>query len=126
LKKEAKLHAKFSVSSNPHFYNKSQQTSTSFTTTGQVPVRDGDGNSFCVARDDPRLLSGELTYIWTGRKHSEEAKAKIGAKNSVYQKGKGNSQYGTMWIVHKGLKINKKLRKGAPIPEGWEKGRGFF
>lgn len=46
---------------------------------------------------------------WLGRKHKEESKRKVGLKNSVHQKGKGNSQYGTIWITDG--KINKKIKK---------------
>ncbi len=64
---EIKLHNKFSVSSNPKFYNKSIQTSSSFNTLGQLTVRDKDGNCFSVSVNDPRYLSGELISIMKGR-----------------------------------------------------------
>lgn len=51
-------------------------------------------------------------YGWLKRKHSEYMKE--------CQSGKGNSQYGTMWI-HKGIE-NKKIKKGV-VPKGWKKGR---
>jgi len=56
-----------------------------------------------------------------GKKHSEETKRIIGEKNSVRQSGKGNSQYGTMWITDN--KHNKKISKTSAIPTGWQKGR---
>lgn len=59
--------------------------------------------------------------VWIGRKHKEESKRKIGEKNSVYQKGSGNSQYGKMWITN-GVE-NKKIKKEDSIPDGWYKGR---
>lgn len=52
-------------------------------------------------------------YGWLKRRHSECMKER--------QSGKGNSQYGTMWI-HRGLE-NKKIKKNEAIPEGWKKGR---
>ena len=60
---------------------------------------------------------------WTfgGKKHTDEAKSKIGKANSIHQKGSGNSQYGTMWITNE--IINKKIKKDQPIPEGFRKGR---
>lgn len=58
---------------------------------------------------------------WKGKKHTEEAKRKIGEKNSLHQQGSGNSQYGSFWITN-GID-NKKLRKNDLIPEGWYKGR---
>ena len=53
--------------------------------------------------------------------HTEETKRTIGSKNSVYQSGSGNSQYGTMWITNGSE--NKKLDKTLQIPDGWRKGR---
>ena len=58
---------------------------------------------------------------WTGKKHKEETKQKIGLKNSIKQKGENNSQYGTMWITN-GIE-NKKIKKETEIPQGWYKGR---
>lgn len=60
-------------------------------------------------------------HPWTGRKHTEEAKKKIGEVNSKMQAGKNNSQFGTMWITN-GTE-NKKIKKADEIPEGWRKGR---
>ena len=63
-------------------------------------------------------------YDWNGKSHSEEAKKKIGEKNSELQKGSGNSQYGTCWITRGGE--NKKIKKQELeiyTQQGWEKGR---
>jgi hypothetical protein len=38
-----------------------------------------------------------------------------------HQKGKNNSQFGSMWITN-GVE-NKKIKKDSFIPEGWRKGR---
>ena len=56
-----------------------------------------------------------------GHKRSEETKAKIREKAKVRTAGKGNSQYGTMWITD-GI-INKKMPADSEIPAGWRKGR---
>lgn len=61
--------------------------------------------------------------IWYGKTHTEETKAKIGAANSKHQSGKGNSQYGMIWIYSEKEKTSKKIYKWTPIPEGWKKGR---
>lgn len=55
------------------------------------------------------------------KKHSEEAKRKIGESNSIKQKGSNNSQYGKCWITneYESMKINK----GDMIPSGWRLGR---
>ena len=58
---------------------------------------------------------------WLGKKHSEEAKQKIGKANSEKQTGNGNSQYGTCWITN-GTE-NKKMKKTDDLPEGWSYGR---
>ncbi len=61
---------------------------------------------------------------FSGKKHSEDAKKKIGISNSERQKGSGNSQFGTVWITRSGE--NKKIRNSdLPIYElnGWIKGR---
>lgn len=62
----------------------------------------------------PRRPSNKL-YGWLRRKFSEA--------QSISQSGKGNSQYNTMWIHSRGLKMNKKIQTKEKIPEGWEKGR---
>ena len=89
-----------------------------------VTVRDKTGNTFKVSIDNPRYLSGELVSIWTGKKHTEETKEKIGKSNSIKQKGEKNSQFGTCWITKDG--INKKIKKeelDSFITQGWNKGR---
>lgn len=62
---------------------------------------------------------------WTGQKHKEESKAKIGKANSVAQKGERNSNYGNMWICNDLTKEEKCIKKTDPIPDGWRKGRFF-
>jgi len=42
---------------------------------------------------------------------------------SIAQGGERNSQYGTMWIYSMTEKKNDKIKRGAPIPEGWVAGR---
>ncbi len=58
-----------------------------------------------------------------GKKHSEEAKQKIGKANSVAQRGNNNSQFGTMWIHNPSTSENKKIKVNEPIPIGWVVGR---
>jgi len=58
---------------------------------------------------------------WTGKKHTQETKDKIGEANSISQKGTNNSQYGSRWITNE--KDNKKIKKEDLIPKGWKLGR---
>ena len=61
--------------------------------------------------------------------HSEESKRKIGEANKISQKGKRNSQFGTMWIFNLELEKNMKIKKeelSSMRKEGWEKGRKSF
>ena len=68
--------------------------------------------------------SGCAKYdTFTGKKHTDESKEKIGKKNSIYQKGENNSRFGTMWIYNSDIKKNKTIKKGDPIPDGWKIGR---
>lgn len=56
-----------------------------------------------------------------GKKHSERAKRKIGEATAKAQRGKKNSQYGSMWITDGS--INRKIKKTDSIPQGFRKGR---
>lgn len=47
----------------------------------------------------------------------------IGKITSIHQSGKGNSQYGTMWIKNPRTKECKKILKTDNIPIGWVRGR---
>lgn len=58
-----------------------------------------------------------------GKHHTDESKSKIGARNSVSQKGAGNSQFGTRWIFSSALQVSKKIQKTDPLPDGWTEGR---
>jgi hypothetical protein len=92
-----------------------------------ISVKDKEGNTFGVNKNDPRYLSGELVVHWTGKKHTEESKRKIGAFNAIKQKGKGNSQYGKCWIHNnKESIIIKKEELNKYIKNGWNKGRKMF
>jgi hypothetical protein len=63
---------------------------------------------------------------WTGRKHSDESKQKIGAANAIRQRGEGNSQFGTVWIFNCELNQAKKIKRvelSEWINKGWLPGR---
>ena len=68
---------------------------------------------------------GKLHHVdWTGRKHSEESKRKIGKANSKRQMGIGNSQHGTVWI-HNFDESRKIQKEHLQLWEsrGWRRGR---
>lgn len=50
-------------------------------------------------------------------------KERFSKAQSISQTGKGNSQFGTMWIHNLDLKESKKILKGNDIPIDWSKGR---
>jgi hypothetical protein len=60
-------------------------------------------------------------FNWTGKKHTDETKRKIGEKNAKKQKGEHNSQFGTRWITNE--IENKKISRYEEPPIGWRFGR---
>ena len=61
---------------------------------------------------------------FTGSKHSDEVKAKIGSANSISQLGERNSQFGTCWVKKDGLSFKiKKQELDEYIRNGYTKGR---
>lgn len=44
---------------------------------GQIPVKDVDGNSFKVTKDDPRYIGGKLVHTSKGMKRTTEDRKKI-------------------------------------------------
>lgn len=70
--------------------------------------------SVCSNEKQERCINNR-TYGWLKELHSEAM--------SKSQKGKGNSQFGKMWICNLETKENKKIPKYEPIPNGWVKGR---
>lgn len=68
---------------------------------------------------------GKIKYdTFTGKTHTDDAKNRIGLKNSEHQFGSKNSQFGTLWITNGSE--NKKIKKIEIMPEGWYKGRHFL
>jgi hypothetical protein len=71
--------------------------------------------------------NGEDVYkTFQGKKHTDEARKKIGEANKVHQLGKGNSQYGTIWIYNIEIKKSKKIKKEELsnwLAKGWIAGR---
>lgn len=64
--------------------------------------------------------------VWTGKKHTEETKEKIGKANSKHQSGSGNSQYGKCWIHNTEYRESKSILKEELsywLFKGWFIGR---
>ena len=71
---------------------------------------------------------GHNHATFAGYNHTDEAKQKIGIKNSVHQTGSGNSQYGKCWIYSLTLKKSKSIYKDELddyLNQGWIKGRKY-
>ena len=85
--------------------------------------RDKDGFREAGLKSAKTILERYGKYYFSGKIHTEESKRKIGEANSIHQKGKGNSQYGTRWIHNLELKKSKKIKKEEVLPEGWLEGR---
>lgn len=93
---------------------------------GKVLVCNSKGDCFTVSQYDERLKTGELKYVWTGKKHKKESlvKQKETLKKIGHQQGKKNSQYGTCWVMKND--VNKKIPKSKIelyLKDGWILGR---
>lgn len=93
-----------------------------------VNVKDNNGNIFRVKKDDPRYISGELKFMWCGKKFPEESAKKLSKKYKEigFHKGEKNPSFGTCWISNseKSIKIQRDdLEKY--LNNGWIKGRKF-
>jgi len=95
---ESFLHQYFNVKLNAKFWNKSNQTSVGFDTTGLFPAKDSSGKYELIEANNPRYLSGELKTTGKGitRSLTEETKNKISESR---RKGLEN---GTI-VPHKGM-----------------------
>jgi group I intron endonuclease len=84
---------------------------------GKVVCRDKDGNYLSVYKDDERIQSGEIVFLNTGRKHSEETKV----IKSEWCKKNGHrppSAKGLLWWNDGTKEIRAKEQ-----PEGFIRGR---
>lgn len=85
----------------------------------KISQQTSESNKIRYIRGD--IKSWKDTFNWTGKKHSEDTKIKIGKINSIKQKGENNSQFGTCWITN-GME-NKKIKNTETVPLGWKLGR---
>ena len=96
-----------------------------------VNVQDENGNILRVKKDDPRYLSGELKFIWCGRKFPKDSAKKLSEKylKIGFHKGKNNPMYGRCWVSNlidkKSISISKDELEQY-LQDGWIKGRKFL
>lgn len=82
---QLKCSAAGGLTNNPE---KSRKASERLTQTNLLRIQEGSHKSW------------SNNYSWTGRAHKPETLSKIGDTNSLKQRGSGNSQFGTKWMVH--------------------------
>lgn len=128
VKLEVKLHNKFNVGMNSHFYNKAKQTSTGFDTTGVVPHNKGKPHSLEAKQKMSEAQKGrrhseatkeKLSIAGKGRIHTEESKEKISAakKGNTWNKGKSHSKETKEKIAAalKGRQVSEETRQKMSI-----------
>lgn len=49
----------------------------SFHTHNMITVKDNNGKTYLISKDDHRYINGELKFMWVGKKHTETAKEKM-------------------------------------------------
>lgn len=85
-----------------------------------------------IEKDMQSIREGFSKYLelnggtFSGKRHTDESKRKIGEKNKINQLGSNNSVYGTCWIYNDNEKISKRIKKDnleSWISKGWKKGR---
>lgn len=62
---ESKVLERLDAQNHPNFLNE-KNGDNKWDTTGKIPVRDENGNTFSVSTDDPRYLSGDLVSTAKG------------------------------------------------------------
>lgn len=67
------------------------------------------------------LLNG---HPWVGKSHLKETKIKIGNSSAIYQKGKGNSQFGKKWFTNYETGESHSFFEKPDIK--WVEGRNLF
>jgi hypothetical protein len=113
LEAEILLHNFFEVTTNPHFANRSKQTSTGFTTSGfhhseEAKLRIGEESRKRTRTKETRRKTSESNK---GQKRSEITKQKL-----------SNERKGKLWWRNF-ITGEVTLSKGSP-GEDWERGRG--
>jgi len=88
-----------------------------------IDVRQRIGRASKQAWKDGRMHAPPNT---TGYIHTDEAKRKIGAANSIRQLGVKNSQFGKIWMSNENLRCSRRVHYDELdtfLKQGWVKGR---
>lgn len=72
---ENKFLLKINAPTNPYFLNEHSGGAT-FSTTGKVAVKDANGNTFLISKNDPLWINKQVVALSAGRRASPEANAK--------------------------------------------------
>jgi len=97
-------------------------------TKGKLVAKNSTGNTFHVSVNDPRLKTGELEFVWKGKKAPKSTRNKMSKTHKERLKDPAkNSQFGTIWITSESEQKNRKIKKDSPLPEGdWKRGRKMY
>lgn len=97
IQKEIRLHNKFDVGINPHFYNRAKQSTIGFDTTGKIMVKGDNDNYIMINKNDPKYLSGEyepakIGFCRPGREFSDQHRENLSKSLKGKPKSKEHSQ----------------------------------
>lgn len=110
--------------SKEEYYNNKEKYITPC--SGKVLVKDFNEKCYIVSVNDSRIKTGELSYYWQNKHHSEETitKMKETFRKINHQQGEKNSRFNTIWIIKDGeSKSIKKEELQGYLDLGWTKGR---
>lgn len=125
---EIKLHKFFEVDKNPHFANRSKQTSTGFTAPliNGMSGRTHSEETRKKLSDHRKTMTGEKASMW-GKTHSKEARKKLsdyrktmtGEKNPMFgRRGEKSPIYG----ITRNEETRKKMSEHAKSCRWWNNG----
>lgn len=90
-----------------------------FNNLNMVTVKDKDGNTYLIFKDDERYLNGEFVPTWKGKHHREEIKEQIREKMTP-----PNSTNDRVWVNKNGaVKYIRKEIMNDYLNQGWQLGR---
>lgn len=130
---ENKISPMYSDSPNAFTSEERRQHCQKYGRIGQQSLRNKIKNDenfsntyYTKVSNNMKLYFIEHDGNFKNKKHTDEAKQKIGKANAIHQHGNKNSQYGKCWIYNENLKQNKSIKKidlQLWLDLGWIKGR---